>query len=975
MRGGINLTITFFPEFMTVKPLPYWQTGLLIGGALALLVGARIGVGIPMGGLRFICMIQGAATAFLLLFGRRFWPFLLPALLLAPWLGGQTAWFVIGKATISLLSILLGAHLFTGLTVHTRLRHADALRLMLWSGLAICAISTGLTYVLPQNIGLTQHQGDHGYWLFSHWAAELLGYLVAVPTMLALREGVSRVWGARPLEFCLAIVSAFGGVWFFYSAQGAVAGGWQFLFFPLMIWVALRLRQGGVAMVTLTIAFSLGLVLGNASADIVLPAQLLLLNLAATGLLLAASAEEESSATREIAAERHNLDAILNALPTPIYLEGTRGDVVYANRAFAALTGRQAGDLAGFPAAPVRDRLGLPNMPVAVAMQDFECIVNANSHLRTLICNRLPLFDADEAHYGDCFMATDITERLASEQQLRLAAQIFESATEGIVMTDELGHILAVNPSFSRITGFSPEDAIGKMCATFRQIEKGTEVGCIIQAELQKTGCWQGELPGRRKNGESYPAWGSLSAVRNIEGLVTHHVAIFSDFTARKDAEDRLQFLAWRDPLTGLHNRTALQERLNGALANAALHGTRLAIFFLDLDRFKVINDSLGHAIGDELLQVVALRLRFCLKERDFIARFGGDEFTILVENAPGDEELVAIATRIIGEIARPCIVRGQEMFVTCSIGISRYPNDAPDAMALMRTADMAMYRAKELGKNTFQFHVSDMSAKVSERNLLEGRLRAALSRKQFVLHYQPQYDFAGEDYYGVEALIRWHHPELGMVPPASFIPLAEESGLIEAIGEWVIRETCRQMREWIDAGHDPKQVSVNLSPRQFRRGKLVDIVQSALDDAGIAPERLTLEVTESIIMQNPDEARELLCELREMGVRVAIDDFGSGYSSLAYLKLFPLDTLKIDRSFISPLPDDSDSAAIVEAVVAMSRKLKLTVVAEGVETSGQASFLRNIGCDIAQGYLYSRPLPPEMVPAALRARDFPTEV
>jgi len=712
---------------------------------------------------------------------------------------------------------------------------------------------------------------------------------------------------------------------------------------------------------------SLGLVLANAPTGTLLGAQLLLLNLAATGLLLASSAEEEASAMREIAAERHNLDAILNTLPTLVYLENTRGDFVYANQAFAILAGREAGQLTGFPVTPVRERLGLPLMSSGQEHEAMECTIRLGNKIRTLICNQVPLFDAEGKLYGDCFMATDITERLSSEEQLRLAAQVLENATEGIVMTDGIGRIIAVNPAFTRITGFTAEEAVGKVCHTFRLIAQGTPMGQEIGGRLARDGYWQGELPGHRKNGESYPAWGSLSAVRDEVGCITHHVAVFSDFTSRKEVEARLQFLAERDQLTRLHNRNALQEKLNSALSTAAIHESRAALFFIDLDRFKLVNDSLGHACGDELLQVVALRLRHCLKERDFIARFGGDEFTVLFEDAPSDEDLAIIAGRITYELSRPCIVRGQELFITCSIGISRYPQDACDGTSLMSMADMAMYRAKESGKNTWQFHAADMSNKITERNLLESRLRTALTRGQFVLHYQPQYDFPGETYCGAEALIRWHHPELGIVPPASFIPLAEESGLIESIGDWVITESCRQIREWIDAGFDPKQISINLSSRQFRRGKLVDTIQQALDDAGITPERLMLEITESIIMQNPDEAREILNELREMGVSVAIDDFGSGYSSLAYLKMFPLDTLKIDRAFIMPLPDDDNSAAIVEAVMAMSRKLKLAVVAEGVETAGQASFLRDAGCDTAQGYLYSRPLAVEQFAEVLR--------
>ncbi len=553
---------------------------------------------------------------------------------------------------------------------------------------------------------------------------------------------------------------------------------------------------------------------------------------------------------------------------------------------------------------------------------------------------------------------------------LNLAGRVLENMRGvAVVVSDAGGRVLAANSTFCSLTGYDKDELQGELCHLFRLIEQKTETGNAIRASLDAQDFWRGEFPGRSKNGASFPGWGSLSVIRDAGGCVVHHVLMFGDFSSHKEEACRLQFLAQRDALTLLYNRSALQEKLAEVLLRTTPRNQRVALFFIDLDRFKTINDSLGHEIGDELLQVVALRLGCCVNERDYIARFGGDEFTVLIEDAPSDEVLAAIAVRINNEIARACQVRDQELFVTCSIGISRSPDDASDPVALVRMADMAMYRAKDQGKNTYLFQAGDMSAQASQRNLLEGHLRTALMRNQFILHYQPQYELAGEDFHGVEALIRWLHPELGMVPPASFIALAEEAGLIDAIGTWVIQESCRQMRVWLDQGLDLRQISVNLSPSQFRRDRLVETVQNALDEVGLEPQRLTLEITESIIMQNPDEARDILSELREMGVRVAIDDFGSGYSSLAYLRLFPLDTLKIDRAFITPLPGDGDSCAIAEAIVVMARALGLSVVAEGVETSEQASFLRSIGCDNAQGYLYSRPLPAEQLPEAFHSR------
>lgn len=953
----------------------FWQTGISVLAALLLMALLMAGLNVSSGVMRFLCPVNGVAAALLLLLGRRFWPFVVPALLVSPLWNGLSAGMVAGQVLVSLGTILLACRLLQPLKSRSRLRLADALHLMLACGLLVSVLSVSLSFLLHAALGNGSSSGITVYRLFSSWMAEASGYLVAIPVLLLYRAGLREIWRRRGLEMAAALTCTVAGVWVLYGRQDVDAAGWQFLFFPLMIWVALRLGQGGAALVSFAMSLSLGLVLNMTHGVASLPVQLLSLNLMITGLLLAASSEEEKSAKREIDVEHNTLDAILNALPIHIYKENHQGVLVYANRAFSGLIGHQASELMGRPSAHVREMLGLSSVSMQVASEGFECTVNVQTDPRTLQCKLLPLYNAEGEHYGDCFMAMDITEHLVSEQQLRLGAQVFDSASEGIVMADVTGRITAVNPAFTRITGYQAEEAIGKTGETFCHLESNTVLGRQIQSSLHRDGLWQGELPGRRKSGDLYPAWGSLSAVRNEEGQVTHYVVVFSDFTARKEVEGRLQFLAQRDPLTLLHNRTALQEKLGSALQNAVLNQSRLALFFIDLDRFKIINDSLGHAIGDELLQVVALRLGHCLKSRDFIARFGGDEFTVLIENAPDDQELAVIAERIIGEIARSCIVRGHDLFVTCSIGVSRYPDDARDATTLMRMADMAMYRAKEQGKNTYQLHANDMSEQVSERNQLEGRLRSALSRNQFVLYFQPLYDLACEDYYGVEALVRWHHPELGMVPPASFIPLAEESGMIEALGTWVIHEACRQLREWLDAGIDPHRVSVNLSPRQFKRGQLVALVQRALDNAGLEPERLTLEITENIIMQNPDEAREILTELRDMGVQVAIDDFGSGYSSLAYLKLFPLDTLKIDRAFIAPLPDDQNSAAIVEAVVAMSRKLKLAVVAEGVETAGQSTFLRSIGCDVAQGFLYSPPLPADQLPTALRPQDLPSQV
>ncbi|KDB09748.1 diguanylate cyclase/phosphodiesterase with PAS/PAC sensor(s) [Burkholderia sp. lig30] len=546
---------------------------------------------------------------------------------------------------------------------------------------------------------------------------------------------------------------------------------------------------------------------------------------------------------------------------------------------------------------------------------------------------------------------------------LRMADRVFESALEGIMVTDRHARIERVNQAFTRLTGYTEEEVVGRDPSLLSSGRQTPDFYKNLWHSLTTDGHWQGEIWNRKKTGELFLEYLTITSIRDNEGQISNYAAIFSDITQRRQAEERLGYLATHDVLTGLANRALFEERLERAIVHGKRRGRKVAVMYLDLDRFKLVNDTLGHNAGDEVLKVVAERVNAGVRASDTVARMGGDEFALVLEEFDDVRDVGRIARKLLDEVGRAIDIGGRDIFVTPSIGISIYPDDGTEAEQLMLLADQAMYGAKSRGRNVFQFFESKMTSSAMEQLETLGELHRALEQNEFCLFYQPQYDLTSGRIVGVEALLRWRHPHKGFVPPGDFIGLAEQSALIVPIGRWVLREACQQARRWLDDGFEFGRMAVNLSARQcFTDSFLIDLTR-ILSETALPPERLQLELLESMAMNTREEIGILLRELAGRGISLAIDDFGTGYSSLAYLKDLPVDTLKIDRSFLADSGSGSSpDGAIVRAIVAMGRALGLDVVMEGVETKEQLAFLQEIGCHQVQGFLLGRPQPAEQL-------------
>jgi len=668
----------------------------------------------------------------------------------------------------------------------------------------------------------------------------------------------------------------------------------------------------------------------------------------------------------EVQSSERELNRILESLQETYFRTDLNGAVQRVSASAAAVLGHGPAALAGrrlqelWPDAAGADPLGRALEEGGGRVQHFEARVRrADGSSGWVSINAHYLYDNNRAPVAIEGTARDVTAQRRAEEQMYKLSSALEQTADTVMITDREGIIEYVNPAFETTTGFRRDESVGCKPTLIRSGRHERRFYERLWRTIQSGEPFNDVFVNQRKDRSLYYEAKTITPMKDASGTVTHFIATGKDITEQMQTQERLRFLAEHDVLTELPNRQVLVERVRHALARARRHGRACALLFMDLDQFKYVNDSLGHPAGDRLLVQIAKRLLDHVREADTVARFGGDEFVVLVDDAENSANVAAVAEKLLGALAPPFDLDGLDLHVTASIGISMFPNDGAECETLLRNADSAMYRAKEAGRGTYRFYSGDMSERALERLTLESRLRNALDLGQFTLHYQPQVDVRRRRIVAVEALLRWNHPDLGLVSPLNFVPILEDTGWIVPVGEWVLREACAQLARWTALGCAPQlHLAVNISARQVIERSFCPTVERILAETGIAPERLELEVTESIFLRESKVTVSTLRALDELGVRLAMDDFGTGYSSLGYLRRFPIRTVKVDRSFIRDIITDADDEALTAAVIAMAERLDLRVVAEGVETEAQLDLLQGLGCSLVQGYLTGRPVP-----------------
>ncbi len=671
--------------------------------------------------------------------------------------------------------------------------------------------------------------------------------------------------------------------------------------------------------------------------------------------------------TAELDKQKVLFEAIFYGVPDAMVLADTNKEIILTNPALASTFGYSHEEIIGQPTVVLyKDREEFEQRERVLFSLDSEqaselCEVSYRRKDGQLFPGETlstVVRDDSGSALGFLCVIRDVTEPKRLEHKLRQAAAVFENTTEGVVLTDANGRIISVNQAFAGITGYELDEVIGNTPRIWKSNRHDESFYQSLWASLQETGQWRGEIWNRRKNGDVFPALLAINSVHDDTGNLINYISVMTDISTLKQTQERFQHLAHHDPLTDLPNRLLFHARLEHALERAKRENFLVAVMYIDLDNFKQVNDSLGHPVGDQLLQEVAKRISGRLREQDTVSRVAGDEFNVILEQIDSAEDVTLVAGKLLSAFDVPMVLDKHELHITISIGIAIFPDDGLDVTTLVKNADAAMFRSKHKGRSCYSLYTSELTQAASERLQIENDLRKAIKQEEFVVYYQPQYLMSSGTLVGAEALVRWNHPEHGLIPPNKFIPVAESTGLIVALGEWVLRTACIQVKQWSEDGLSLQRISVNVAGQQIQNGEMVKTVEQALAYAGVKPETLELEITENFIMGHEDDAIKVLEQLQALGVCLAIDDFGTGYSSLSYLKRLPIDRLKVDRSFVSDIPMDMNDVAITKAVLAMAKSLELDVIAEGVETKEQLEFLQAEGCDEAQGFYYSRPVP-----------------
>ncbi|MES2297165.1 MAG: EAL domain-containing protein [Pseudomonadota bacterium] len=897
-------------------------------------------------------------------------------------------------------SILIKRHLVSLLE-----RGGDALKFAMIAVLgAAIAASVGMLVLLVH--GALPQAALARNWL-TWWLGDATAILILVPLAMTWPAWSDRMWTARlRLEYGLFAIAL--GL-YAHAVFGGAIGLWAmpYMVLALVIWTAHRYGLGGVCSAIALVAVlatvdtmrGLGPFVLHAAQrglnESLLDLQIFLSVISFAGIVHGALLAQRARVEHTLRMERNSLEArvaeraaqmhrdidarltaeqllhesnqryraVVELSPDAIFILDATNRYVYANPAALVLCGAEgAAQLLGksvldFFAASLHQylstranqlELGLPMPPHEEELLRLDgSKVAVEAHAARIVF---------EGKAACLVIVRDISERRRVEQRLHLAAQVFDHSPEGIAIADARRRIVCANAAYCTMVGYANEQVLGRSIQCLRADERDGARSDAIWRQVATAGEWQGELVCRRRGGLIYPARASIAAVRDDAGVLTHYIVICADISEHKAAESKIRFMAEHDFLTGLPTRALLLDRLGQAIAIARRSGGKLALMFVDLDHFKPNNDTLGHAVGDGLLQSVAARLKACLRGADTVCRQGGDEFIIMLAELGTVAHAAHVAAALAETLVAPFHINGDDIFITASIGIAIYPDDAQDVDMLIKHADVAMYHAKKDGGAQFQFFNVDMNRRANERLALESSLRAALDKHEFVLEYQPEVSVVDGRTIGVEALVRWRHPKRGLLLPAHFIGATEDCGLIAPIGNWVLRTACQQARIWQDSGMSII-MSVNLSVVQFRQTDFVRSVIDALDSSGVAAGTLELEITESVLIDGADATIATLDALRALGVRLAIDDFGTGYSSLSYLKRFKVDKLKIDQSFLNNLGSDPGDAIIIGTIIAMAKNLRLTVLAEGVETAEQLRFLTALGCDEYQGFFASKSL------------------